>query len=308
MLGVLLILLFLGVPLYLLGFAKLAVVHFGTLYLIDLFFPVGCQSFRAGSLVRFIGRSLERVNFDERSRAILAALDPTQQYMFCYEPHGSQALALCFTAAAHGGNSMPLALAQNCVVVGHWILALIPIVAQLFALYGVVFSLPKWQIYRALEDGRNVALCPSGLQGKYASLVRPRDENHAKLGNKDVVHVVRRQSTAGANSSRSGMNEGGLGFIALAIRHHMLLVPILSTEEDVAFDCVMQHSYLPQLAWPVGRSLLFPVVESMNVRVGTPISTDNLDSANPHHITQLSDVFYKAVKELGQPDTAVMLQ
>jgi len=300
--------------------------HFVSLVTLAYVFPVGIPSLRGSAFATYVGRRLIRVNFDAASLALLSALDVTAQYVFAFEPHGVIALALIFLAVAPGADSMPAALHRNCVVVAHWALAFVPFVAQLAVLYGVRFSFPKYMLYGAIDDGCHVAVCPSGIEGKYAAAMRSADDNRRRSADgRDIVHVRRRNSRTARRSflewtrttsnsvilrltgvrdffavpTHSAHNQGGLGFLALATRYRLRIVPVLSLHEDAAYDNHLQWTCVYLFVVSLGRFLLLPRCEQMVVRVGRPIETTAYNADNPADMDALAEHYYAALAELG---------
>lgn len=278
------------VPVFIYGPVFVAIFHFGTLVVLFWLFPVGVPAFRKSRLASFFGRTLVNINFDAVSLARLRRLDVKKNYAFAYEPHGPQVLGLCFTVAAPGTDSMPPALADNCVVVGHWIIVCVPFVAQFFALFGVVPSRPNRLFEMLLESGKSFAICPSGIQGKYASLLRTGQEPAQR---KISVRRTRRSSTS---------ERRGLGLFVYVARHKIALVPILSVDEDRAFRNLFGWIGCPHLVFPLGRQIFRPLCKHMVVRVGEPIDTATVDAADPEAIRLLADQYYEALAELALPD------
>jgi len=270
-------------------------VHFASLLACMFTFPFGIAALRTSRFASFIGRRLARVNFDDESLKLLRALDPAKRKVFVVEPHGANTLGMALTIGAPGVDSMPEELATRCVVVAHWLLFCVPFVAQLFSLCGAVCCRPNFFLYRALTKGAHFALCPSGMEGKNATLRRCNQESRRYIGDKRVIHITRR-------------NNGQLGFCSLAARNKAEIIPILSVDEDSAYWMVCRWLHLPQLVYPMGSFLFFPFLEEMKVRVGQPIDASHYNSKSNADMHALADHVYDSLKELARPDYCVLFE
>jgi len=261
------------------GLATAIVIHFASLVVLLLRFPGGILALRTSRLATFIARRWARVRVEEESLKLLRSLDPLARRVYAVEPHGAKTIGMALTLGAPGTESTPAALANNCVVVAHWILFLVPFVAQLFVLSGVVCSRPNYFLYRALDRGLSFAVCPSGLEGKLAALTRPTDDpTHHR-----IIHVVPRYHR--------------LGFCSLATRMKAKLVPVLSLQENTAVS-----------NWLFGLLAFTPKHAEMLVRVGTPIDTAGYNHEIKEDMQMLAAKYYEALKELARPDYHVLLE
>lgn len=324
-------------------------LHVATLVLLACALPTGLPALRCSRLASFLGRTLVGVRFTRDSLALLARLaaaverplSERQQYVFAYEPHGPAALALCLTASAPGVDSLPVALARDCVVVGHWSIAFLPLIAPLYALCGVLPSRPTSVLLGAIADGRHFALCPSGIEGKFASTMRSNELNRVYDGDgRQEVRVRKRRPTSvatdapsvggrlcaaacrlltlvtgktlifrePASEKRRLHSQTGLGFFSYAARYNLHVVPMLSVHEDVAFWNVLQSLRITPLVAPLGRFLVLPLCDDMEVRVGEPIDASLFSADDPTAIQRFADEYYRALEALAFPGFKVVFE
>lgn len=246
------------------GLGVALAAHLSTVALLALFVEFGWHWLRASRLARFVGRSLMRV----RVGGELLELDSRRQYIFACEPHGPAALHLCFLFAAHGDLAMHEKMARRTVVMGHWLLVLLPFVCQLFQLCGVMFS---WRatVDRALDRRSHVALCPSGIAGKVDAITRSFEPH---------TIVIRRRER--------------FGFIALAARKNAVIVPVLSPDENSALTTIHW------LCFAAGLTSKCDVA----MRIGKPIDTCSLDSLTQTKLDKIASLYYEALVELAGDD------
>lgn len=126
-------------------------------------------SWRRSRFARYIGRTLYRSRFS-------TDLEHTSSYseiktgpiMFILEPHGYASLHMVFGFAAHGG-ALPRDIADRTFVVAHWTCRLLPIIRNIFSAFGVIYS-NRSHVERVLKRGYNIAVCASGITGKYMAM------------------------------------------------------------------------------------------------------------------------------------------
>jgi hypothetical protein len=240
---------------------------------------------RGGWLARYIGESWYGVHFSATSQKQLQEIDQFGRaaYMFCCEPHNAACLHMVFGFAAHGGR-LPERLASQLCVMAHKCYLALPFINVIYEAYGVV---PNFQfvLERCLKRGTSVALCPSGIPGKIDAVL-PRPPGTPT----NVVRIIRRRRDK-------------LGFLSMATRHQVSLVPVLSVNEHNAFATTGAWA-----GWLVyGRRLLLPFTSSLELRVGAPLSTAFYVHNNQASMEALADRYYQEVVELGKPDYVVEL-
>lgn len=271
MIGVLLFLFLWPLATYLCGSLRTAVIlHSLTLLTLNCYLHGGWHWLRSSALARFLGRRLMRVSVVGDA---LRTLDPARQHVFACAPHGPAALHLCFVFAAHGDATMSERMARRTVVVGHWLLVLLPFVCQIFQLCGVTFS-QRSSFDRALDLRCDIALCPDGLDGKLAALRNPS----AAPG----TITIRRRERA--------------GFVALAARKRALIVPVLSPLEHRPFGVLSCFLLLAFGAYS-------PC--DIAVRVGQPIETSEIDADDSAQIDALTRTYYDRLVALAGDDYTI---
>lgn len=224
-------------------------------------------SWRASRLAAYLGRVVMRTRFS--SLGVLDSLG-AGPHMFVCEPHGVACLHLVFGFAAHGG-ALPEHVASRTLVVAHWLYKLVPILRNIYAVFGVIDN-SAYAIECALDEGYSVALIPSALVGKDRSLTWTDDSK-----DEDARTVVWRRSQ--------------LGWAVYAARRRASVVPVLSPREDEAYRRGMTHFAWP-FVLPLGWWFIRPVVD-IEFRVGAPI-------AHGTHAT-LAARTYATLRELGAP-------
>jgi hypothetical protein len=235
---------------------------------------------RGSTFSQYVGEHLYGVRFDDASKWRLKALAQKGHYVFCCEPHGAACLHMVYGFAAHG-ERLPEALAERVHVMAHWCYLALPFVNVIYEAYGVV---PNTQgvVQRLLARGDSIAVCPSGVPGKCCSVINPPK-------NVKTITVLRRREK--------------LGFLSMAARNGADLVPVLSVNENNAFN----HTDVTSGWFVYGRWLLFPVVDSLELRVGAPIPTLSYKHDDPASMEALADRYYSAVVALGGTDYTVEL-
>lgn len=173
---------------------------------------------RSSRLIGYLGRVVMRCGFSHAAAQRLAEVaSENEQVLFPCEPHGIGCSPMVWGFAAHGG-ALPESLARRTLVVGHVVFKTIPIVRNLYAIFGVIDNCAS-TIQAALDDGYSLALVPSSILGKAKSLsIRYVDqpEENARLR----VTIWRRSS---------------IGCFVYAQRRRMSIVPVISPEEDYGY-------------------------------------------------------------------------
>lgn len=234
-------------------------------------------SWRRSWFVRFV-RGIVNVHFYSWHTTILKSLE-RKQVMFACEPHGPMCLHLSFGFAAHGDDVIPAALADRTLVVAHWALRWVPIIRDVYSAFGVIDS--DWEtLDLALRQGYSLAISPSGVAGKHRALLDDSDS---------VVTIVRRQR---------------VGFLYMAAKHGIDVVPILSPHESRGYRFVNQWLRFWPLVAFYNRLLLYSG-ERAQLYVGTPISTRAYDWRNEKSMNGLIDRFYKELAALAPDGVSV---
>lgn len=236
---------------------------------------------RACAAVAYVGRVLIGASFSRDSVERLRALDPRRQRLFVNEPHGVAVTHLAFGFAAHGG-ALPDALAERTLVVAHVVFKYIPIVRNLYAAFGVIDN-SSATINRALNDGYSLALVPSGLSGKWTSLMAPSpvDESDEHC----VTVLVRRRDS--------------IGCFVYAARRALSIVPVLSPEEDHVYRRFLREFRHPYTVLALGRWFILPYAP-IEWRVGAEIAPS--DRAHT-----LATRTYNALSSIGEPHYKVVV-
>lgn len=228
---------------------------------------------RDGWLARFVHKHAP-VLYPRSARERLKQLARTErQLMFCLAPHGPMCLGMAIGFAGHYGQ-IPVEISDRLLIVGHWSIRLIPFVRELAAAFGIISSL-RAPVDEALAAGRHLALIPCGMDSKMQSLV-----DAPVAPNTIVVHRQRNR----------------LGFLALAARHNLLVVPVLAPDENNLYSLHGTSLGLWWLTLPLGRHLLLPR-RTLTLRFGTPIDPAQLG----HSVERLETAYYSALSQLAVP-------
>jgi len=259
-----------------------ALFFFATAVAFVLLSPSGVKKYlRSSAFSQYVGEHLYGARFDDVSKLRLQQLaEEGGTYVFCCDPHGAACQHMVWGFAAYG-TRLPAALARRVYVVAHWCYLLLPFVNVIYEAFGVV---PNTQhvMQRLLGRGDSIAVCPSGVPGKCCSVINPPK-------NARTITVLRRREK--------------LGFLSMAVRNDAALVPVLSVNENNAF----KHTDITAGWFVYGRWLLFPVVDSLELRVGEPIPTGSYKHDDPASMEALADRLYAAVVALGGTDYTVEL-
>jgi hypothetical protein len=237
---------------------------------------------RRSLLADVIGDQLFHVRFSDRSKALLGAIchDSSQNsYVFGCEPHGSHLTHMIFGFAAHGLR-MPGNLGARIYVVACWIYLFLPFINVIYEWFGVLPNV-KCAMENALRHGYSLALCPSGVEGKWHS-TEPRDASDHTL-----VRVLERPDEK-------------LGWLTLAAKYTAFIVPVVSINEHRAYT-------ISGWRLALGRWFIFPLVDDMEMRVGDPISTAAYDYTSSASMIKLKQAYYAAVCALGDEERKIVL-
>ena len=230
-------------------------------------------AWRRSRFAFFVGRTLYRSSFafefDDRWRQTIRP----GSCMFILEPHGFASLHMVFGFAAHGG-SLPPDIGDRTFVIGHWFCRFLPIIRNIFSAFGVIYSTQR-DVERVLMRGDHIAVCASGIAGKQMSLrnmkvVQDKFDKYryvipATSGDHDFLFedgspaanilepkhdtlVIQRSTTR-------------LGCFAMAIRHCVNVIPVLSPYENETFTSLGSAwaSRLPPLIGNCFAMTLMPV-------------------------------------------------
>jgi hypothetical protein len=207
-------------------------------------------------------RALQRMLCDNNVVEIDAP--PNRRVMYAAAPHGLS----CFGFAA----SFVPSLRGRVRLLASPIFVCIPLLRDIWYLAGVVTA-QRETFDACIARGENIAVIPSGIEGLYYEIVTP-----VEVGSK-IIDVYRVRS----------------GFLALAIKHRMLLVPVLSCgEHNVYWKCTLSR-HTPLLAFLT--TLVFP-------RYGRHVITlaaEPIDCARyVGRLGALDDAYHRALQELGK--------
>jgi hypothetical protein len=243
---------------------------------------------RRSPLADFVAEHLFGVHFDEVSRRILRAMDGSvdaaaaRRYVFGCHPHGTHCTHMIRLAAF--GSALPPALGARLHVVAYWAYLVMPFLNVFYECVGLMPNI-QCAMNLTLSCGGSFAVCPDGVDGKWRAT--------------DVVGrgAERRRSTAIDVHRRSSKR---LGFISLAARNGAYLVPLLSVNEQQAYDVLPGRLAL-------GYWCILPLVERMELRVGEPISTVGFNYKSGADMRRLADLYYKELADLAALDYQVRL-
>lgn len=234
---------------------------------------------RASRLAHAVGDLLFGVEFTTASQRTLERLRPDERpYVFACDPHGAYVLHMVFGFAAHGGR-LPAAIARRLFVVAHWGYVFVPFVNVIYEWFGVIPSAHRC-VERVLQRGGSIAICPSGVAGKWHSTAPARADDR-----EDGVAVLKRRYDR-------------LGFLVFAARHGAHVVPVLSVDEHRAYATRALNLVL-------GLWLVLPRTERCELRVGAPIDAAAYDHTSRASMHALADAYYEAIRKLGEPDRRV---
>lgn len=230
-------------------------------------------SWRASVLARFVQRYAP-VRFSADSQARLQALARDgRQLMFAVAPHGPMSLSLAIGFAGHCGD-MPRCISDNLDIVGHWSIRLIPFVRELASAFGFISS-AREPVEDALKAERHLALIPCGMRSKMQTLIDEPAPPDAI-----VMHRERER----------------FGFLSLAQRYGMLVVPVLAPEENELYTLYGTSLGCWPLTLAIGRYVILPR-KPLTLRVGEPIDAAKFKG----QIKRLEYVYYAALEELAAP-------
>lgn len=239
---------------------------------------------RCARFAQFV-QSFFRVSVDSRSIAnVIANRDEcgkAAQVIYACEPHGAMCLHLTCVFAGYG-NNLPRDIGDNVRVVAHWVILWIPFVNLLLAVYGVIGS-NRGSVEAALDEGHSIAMIPSAISGK----------EHALL---DRYAEPERQT----HHLRVYRQKNKFGFLALAIRRGLPVVPVLSPNEASNAYVLWNQQWR---AWPlvilIGRNIIAPLLP-IPVLIGQPIETTRFRQVdNATNVSALAVEFYTAMSSLA---------
>jgi hypothetical protein len=269
-------------------------VHFITVALLSLPFFNGLLSLRSSALADAVVGQLLRVSLAPDAADRVSRMSGDTQEIFACEPHGQLPLHLYFFAAF--GSRLPLAVGRRCAVMGHAIIGVIPFVSQLCQLCGVIFSF-RTTVDAALECGRSIAFCPSGLRGKAMAMTddAARDLD-AMLGSDDArlpIYVCRRDRC---------------GLFALAARRGLRVTPVLVPRLNSAYLNLYPYQ---RPFWlfviTAGNDWLVRPFSKVELRFGAPLDPVALkiDGNKPADVEAFFDAYHKELERLAQPDFVI---
>lgn len=246
------------------NFFIFTVLYFVTSELLIQMDLLNSISWRNSQLVRFLNKIYANAEFDQKSCApVFETLNninnKNRLIIFAVDPHGVATLGMSLLFAGNGSNKFRnIECLKNGRVVAHWAHKLIPFVREIFAIFGVIGSLP-FTVKRFLKTHPNktIVLCPSGIQGKVLCSTLPDSENMV------LVHETNQNfnssygsiwpaSNQMASQLRSESQKEKInlpifkrkrkGFIKMALENNALLVPTLSIHEQFIYK---RHTRLP---------------------------------------------------------------
>lgn len=234
---------------------------------------------RKGRLARLVQHYAPvRYTGDEQQTRLEQLARSKRQLMFCLAPHGPLCLGMAIGLAGHCGQ-LPAKISERLAIVGHWSIRLIPFVRELASVFGFISS-ARGPIDDALANGKHLALIPCGMRAKMQTLIeRPVAPN--------VIVVYRERY-------------GGTGFLSLAARNNLVLVPVLAPEENHLYDLYGTALGMWPLTLVVGDWLLLPR-QPLSLRFGAPIDTATFAG----DIARLEAAYYAALTKLAAPTHTV---
>ena len=244
---------------------------------------------RGSSAVRWLAHEFMRSRFSPAGRVQLGALAADQQYVFACEPHGAACLSLVFGFAAHGGGGgsggLDERLASRILVVAHRVYRLVPIVRTIYSVFGVIDN-SRESIEAALNDHYSLALVPSGVAGKYHSLVEtPNADDNNDNDSLPRVYVP---------------CCGTPGIFAYAAARGIAVVPVLSPQEPEAFLNLGAASRIAAIVSPFGWWFVRPRTD-VEFHVGRPIVTKGART----NALAIARLYYAELEVLGGRSHAV---
>lgn len=258
------------------GWAEKLVVFLVYMAFTEYLHRTGCL-FVPGARSSWFARCLRRYVPQDYTRNAMWQLDSMarckRQLMFCLAPHGPLCFGMVFGFAGHC-KELPDAISDRLLIVGHWSIRLIPFARELSSLFGIISS-SRTPIDEAIESRHHLALIPCGMQSKIQTLIE-----EPSAPNTIVVHRERRR----------------MGFLSLAARHHMLVVPVLVPEENCLYQLHGTSLRLWPLTLALGRYIFLPRC-AFSLRFGEPIDPDKLGG----DIERLETAYYSALEKLAAP-------
>jgi hypothetical protein len=293
------------------GFYLAVALHLSTASALALFVGFGWNGLRSSFISKRLAVFL-RTRFTQASLDVLRAIDPKRQIFFACAPHGPVSLHLCLFAAQGGADvGTATEIIERTVVMGHWLILLLPGVCQLFQLYGVVFS-ARSTVENALNKDANVALCVSGMPGKTFSQLKFSFNMKRVDGDKKTCVIVPRRERN--------------GFLFLAAKRGALIVPVLSPNEDYAYDdgltsltsfLLFLSDYLKHWLFDliagfcvcrVGGLWFVQPKCNVSVRVGQPIDASLFDASSSISMSELEKQYFDSLEHLASPDYKISFE
>lgn len=227
--------------------------------------------------------------FTDEARERLRALPSEKQVVIACEPHNLQCLhlSLCFAAF---GDDLPEALGSKIRVVADVSAMMLPFIGELFSAFGVINS-SRATFSDYIATGHSIALCPSGITGKEHALLDTQVADAESGMRKVFIYTSRTR----------------LGFLSMACRHKLPIVPVLSPDEVDAYQLFGQRWRAWPFVVPIGRALIFPS-KPIRVLVGEPIETAAYDSADNESMNRLAQVYRDALVRLAPPRTELVFR
>lgn len=214
------------------------------------------------------------------------------QYMFACEPHGSQCLHMVFMFAAYG-SAVTRGFGDRLRVAAHGHVCRIPLVRDLLSAFGVI-SVERAPFEKSLATGHSVALVPSGMLGKRMSMLQPNNvdtnDNAVPANETNNLIVYHRKNK--------------YGFVKLAIKHNVSIVPVLCLNEHAVYDRYLTWTNLFPLVVNVGKYLLFPK-QPLRMLIGEPIHTTNVNCTDRGAVADIARQYYQQLESMHKNVTVV---
>jgi hypothetical protein len=207
--------------------------------------------------------------------------------IFAVEPHGYQCTAISMLFCGYGTrdnlflSTFGREFLDNTRIVVHWVHNFFPFIGILFRLFGTI-SNHRLDVELALSKNQNIVLIPSGLAGKLDAVSRPAESNS--------VYVARR-------------SDARYGFLALAVRHDAVVVPILVPDEPHVYTPIAGMAWLPEWLQPMRETwVLRGVTAPMRVLIGAPIDSRNYSKRT---IENFASDYYAALGALARANGSI---
>ena len=141
---------------------------------------------------------------------------------------------------------------------------------------------------RLLKEGCNIALSPSGIEGKQFSF--DSIESDTAFGTASILRKYRVP-----------------GFVRLAVKHGAKIVPVLSVNENAVYRArrFLGIGFWP-LVWIWGDRVFRPLLTSVDIRYGAPIDCAGTDG-DRESLVALADLYYRRLQELSDDNDKVIV-